>query len=127
MLHYSFIFMKITIMKKKVTSLGLFLLFMVSGLFSQTYEQCDFYIRSDFSSECLLTTYKNPLSPNYLHDESAGADEDLISVSIMDLMGKIIITTDKKEINIDKLIYGQYIVKIINSQNKVQYLKLIKQ
>jgi hypothetical protein len=74
-------------------------------------------------------TDKYEISPNPAKNTIliTGADEDLISVTIMDLMGKIIITTDKKEINIDKLIYGQYIVKIINSQNKVQYLKLIKQ
>lgn len=74
-------------------------------------------------------TDKYEISPNPAKNTIliTGADEDLISVSIMDLMGKIIITTDKKEINIDKLISGQYIVKIINSQNKVQYLKLIKQ
>ena len=58
------------IMKKKVTLLSVFLLFLVSSLFSQNYEPCDFYIRSDFSSECLLTTYKNPLRPNHLHDKS---------------------------------------------------------
>ena len=74
-------------------------------------------------------TDKYGISPNPAKNTIliTGADEDLISVTIMDLMGKIIITTDKKEINIDKLISGQYIVKIINSQNKVQYLKLIKQ
>ncbi len=42
---------------------------MISGVFAQT-EQCDFFIRSGFDSECLLTTYKDENNPQMLHDES---------------------------------------------------------
>lgn len=58
-------------MKQKLI-LFLLLSLMISGLFAQTYEQCDFFIRSSFDSECLLTIYKDPYHGHgdYEHDES---------------------------------------------------------
>lgn len=43
--------------------------FVITGLFAQT-EQCDFFIRSGFDSECLLTTYRKEQGASVLHDES---------------------------------------------------------
>ncbi|NLA24196.1 MAG: hypothetical protein GX879_04440, partial [Bacteroidales bacterium] len=55
-------------MKKELLTLSL-LFTLTAFMYAQTNTQCDFFIRSDFDSECVLTAYKEKV-PLLFHDES---------------------------------------------------------